>query len=94
LAGIRIRYSPCHLGASKVLIPIVIRFELAAVNCNEPIFKQANVFAQHDELKTNRADGRAIVFPKVSNGFEARSLSANQPLEFNVELRVELKAGA
>lgn len=77
-----------------VPIPIVHRFELAPVDCNGRLPKQAQLSAQHHKPAADRPDCVAIVPSKVGDRFEVRCQSTGQPHQFDVALRLALQSPA
>lgn len=76
----------------QVLVSIIDSLELAAVNGNVGIGKQAQLPSEQNELSTNFADRRPIVLAKIRNRFKVRHQTARQPHEFNITLRFALQA--
>src|SRR5439155_5529978 len=60
-------HAPVHLGAREVLVAIVDRLELAAVNGDAGLREQAHHAAQCNEPRAYFADGRAIVLAEIGN---------------------------
>lgn len=87
-------HSLANLGHREVLVAIVHGFELAAVDCNYGLRKQAQSTAQLDELAAHRSDRRAVVSTEVGDGLEVWSQSARQPYQLNIALSLSLKAAA
>jgi hypothetical protein len=85
---------PLHLGRGEVLVTVVHRLELAAVNGDDRFGEQIEPLAQHDELPAYLADRRTIVFAEVGNGLEVRHQPSGQPHQFDVALRLALQPTA
>jgi hypothetical protein len=83
-----------NLGHREVLVAIVHGFELAAVDRNDGLRKQAQSAAQLDELAAHRSDRRAVVSTEVGDGLEVWSQSSRQPYQLNIALSLSLKAAA
>src|SRR5215470_4072912 len=58
-ALLNLRHPPVYLGAREVLVAIVDRLELAAVNGDAGLREQAHHAAQRNEARTHFADGTA-----------------------------------
>src|ERR1019366_8651078 len=93
-APIDLLHPLANLGHREVLVAIVHGFELAAVDCNYGLRKQAQSTAQLDELAAHRSDRRAVISTEVGDGLEVWSQSARQPYQLNIALRLPLKAAA
>src|SRR4051794_14747318 len=59
-----------HLDDGEVIIAIVDRLELGAVEDHHRSGEQVELSAQHHELRTSRSDGRSVVAAEVGNGLE------------------------
>jgi hypothetical protein len=53
---------PLHLGVGEVLVAVVDRLELAAIDRNTRIGEQSHHAAERDEPGAHLADGPAVVF--------------------------------
>jgi hypothetical protein len=60
-------HAPLHLGAREVLVPVVDRLELAAVNRDAGLREQAHRAAQRDEAGANLADGAPLVLAEIGD---------------------------
>ena len=78
------------LGHREVLVAIIHRFELAAVNRNNGAGEQAQLAAQHHKLGTHRPDRLAIVPAEVGNRLEIRHQPPGQPHQLDIALRFAL----
>jgi len=61
-----------QLGLGEILIPVIRRLELAAVDGDEGIGEKCQLVTQHDELTAHQANGLAMVHMEVGDGFEVR----------------------
>jgi len=77
-----------------VAIPVVHRFELAPVDCNGRLPKQAQLSAQHHKLAANRPNCVTIVPSKVGDRLEVRCQSTGQPHQFDIALGFTLEPTA
>src|ERR1700739_2186470 len=66
-AGVDLLHPPGDLGYRVVLVAIVHRFELAAVDGNHRSGEQAQLAAELHKLTTHRPDRRAIVLAEVGH---------------------------
>ena len=63
---------PLHLVGGEVLVAGVHRLELRTVDGDEGRSEQAQLSAQHHELRTGRLDRRAILAAEVGDGLVVR----------------------
>ena len=82
------------LGHREVLVAIVHRLELAAVDGNNGAGEQAQLAAQHHELATHRPDRRAIVPAEVGDRLEVGHQPPGQPHQLDIALRFALQPPA
>ena len=61
------RHAPLHLGAGEVLIAVVDRLELAAVDCHAGLREQAQRAAERDKPGADLPDSAAVVLAEVGN---------------------------
>jgi hypothetical protein len=87
-------HAALHLGAREVLVTVVHRFELAAIDCRDRLREQIQLLAQHDELPAHLEDRWAVVLAEVSNGLEVRPQATGQPHHLDVALGLPLQASA
>src|SRR5882672_10264141 len=83
-----------QLPVGEVLVAVVDRLELAAVNSNDGLRKHIQVPAQDDKLPAHATDGGAVVFTEVGDGLEVRRQTASQPDQLKVALGLSLQATA
>jgi len=86
-AGLDLFHPSGDLGHRIVLVTIVHRFELAAVDGNHSSGEQAQLAAQHHKLGTHHPDRRAIVLAEVGNRLEVGSEPPDQPHQLDIALR-------
>ena len=77
-------HPPGDLGDRVILVPVVHRFELTAIDRNNGAGEQAQLAAQHHKLGTHRPDRRAIVFAEVGNRLEVRRQPPSQPHQLGI----------
>lgn len=61
-----------HLALSEVAVAIIDGFEFAAVDGDDRLGEEIEVATKNYELAAYAANGFAVVFAKVGNGFEVR----------------------
>src|SRR5690349_9499276 len=71
--------APLHLRPRDVLVPVVHRLELAAVDGNARSCEQTHLAAELDEACTHLADRRTIVLPEVGDRLVVRDTAAKEP---------------
>jgi len=86
-AGVDLLHPPGDLGHRVVLVAIVHRFELAAVDRDHRSGEQAQLAAELHKLTTHRPDRRAIVLAEVGNRLEVRGEPPDQPHQLDIALR-------
>src|ERR1700730_352933 len=83
-----------HLRAREVLVAVVDRFELAAVNCDAGLRQQTDHSAKGDKLRTHLADRRSVILAEIGNRLVIGSQPNGEPHDFNVAARLTLKPTA
>jgi hypothetical protein len=85
-----------ELGLGEVLVAVVDRLELAAVDGDRGLLEQAETTAQQDELAAGGADRITVVLAEVGDGLEVGRQEAQEPHEFHIAVGFlfELAAGA
>ncbi|MNQ60182.1 hypothetical protein D3C85_744530 [compost metagenome] len=83
-----------QLGAGEVAVAVVHRLELAAVDSNQVFREKPQLLAKHNKLAADAPDGFAVVFAEVGDGLEVRHQATGQPHQFDIALRLALKASA
>ena len=86
--------APLHLRAREVLIPVVHRLELAAVDGNARCRKQTHLAAELDKARAHLADGTPIVLPEIGDRFVVGDKTAKQPHHLEVTAGLALKPPA
>ena len=84
----------CELAVGEVLVAVVDRLELAAVDGDDAIGKQLHPAAQQHELLADLADGLAVVAAEVCDRLEVRRPAPGQPNQLKIALRFCLEASA
>ena len=74
-------------GDGVVLVAIVHRFELAAIDRNNGTGEEFEPTAQPDELGAHRSDRDAVVLAEVRNRLEVRGQPSGQPHQLDIALR-------
>src|SRR5215467_8000192 len=93
-ALIDLRKSPLHLRAGEILIAIIDRLELAAVDRNARLREQAQLSTKRDELCANLADRSSVILAEIRNRLVVGNEPAEQPHDLNVASRLTLKSAA
>ena len=79
-----LRPPPLHFRPRQVPIAIVHRLELAAVDRNTRIRKQAHLPAEFDKAHTHFADGTAVVLPEIGDRLVVGDEPAKQPHQLDI----------
>src|SRR6266851_3837170 len=93
-AGVDLLHPPDDLGHRVLLVAILHRFELAAVDRNNGTSEELEPTAKLDELSAHRPDRRAIVLAEVGNRLEVRRQPPDQPHQFDIALRFSFQPPA
>jgi hypothetical protein len=88
-------------GHGEVLVAIVHRLALAAVDRDHRMLEQPQMPANDHELRTFRPDRRSVVAAKAGDSFEVRRQASGQPrrldvtlgLAFELSVEVDLEQG-
>ena len=91
---LQLRHALLELGVGEVLVAVVDRLELAAIDRNDRLGEQIELAAQHDEFATDVADRLAIVLAEVGNRLEVRHQPTGQPDQLDVAMCFPLQATA
>src|SRR5450631_2114963 len=91
-AFLQLRHALLELVVGEVLVPIVDRFELAAIDGNDRVREQIEPAAQHNEFATDVTDRLTVVLAEVSDGLEVRRQAPGQPHQLNVALGLAFQA--
>ena len=86
-AGIDLLHPPGDLGDRVILVAVVHRFELAAVDRNNGTSEELEPTAQPDELGAHRPDRHAVVLAEVGNRLEVGRQPPGQPHQLDIALR-------
>src|SRR5262249_18636946 len=86
--------SAFHLCAGEILISIIDRLELAAVDRNTRLREQAQLSAKGNELRANLADCSSVILAEIRNRLVVGTEPAEQPHDLNVASRLTLKSAA
>src|SRR5215470_13639175 len=93
-ALLNLRQPTFHLRAREILVTVVDRFELAAIDGDARRRQQAKLPAKRDELRANLADRRTVILAEISNRLVIGSQPTREPHDFNVAAGLALKAPA
>src|SRR5947209_6256306 len=80
--------------AREVLVPVVDRLELAAVDRDARLRQQADRAAKRHELRAYLADRRPVILAEIGNRLVIRNKPTGEPHDFNVTTRLTLKPAA
>jgi hypothetical protein len=83
-----------HLRRREVLVAVVHRLELRAVDRDHRIAEQAQLAAEQDELPADALDGRTIVAPEVGDRLVVRGEPPGQPHQLDIARRLALEPPA
>src|SRR5262249_15090539 len=86
--------SAFHLCAGEILISIIDRLELAAVDRNARLREQAQLSTKGDELRANLADRSSVILAEIRNRLVVGNEPAKQPHDLNVASRLTLQSAA
>jgi hypothetical protein len=82
--GVDLLHPLGDLGDREVLVAIVDRLELAAVDGDDGLGEQVQATAQRDELAACRRDRWTIGAAEIRNGLEVRRQPAGQPNQLEI----------
>src|SRR5260370_2650713 len=80
-----------HLRAREILVAVVDRFELTAVDGNARFRQQAHLSAKCDELRAHLAYRRPVILADISNLLVIVNKPAREPHDFNVQRALTVK---
>src|SRR3984893_13625764 len=83
-----------HLRAREILVAIVDRFELAAVDGDARLRQKAYLSANRDELRAHLAYRRPVILAEIGNRFVIRNQPTGEPHHLNVAASLTLKPAA
>ena len=89
-----LRHSPLHLGAREILVPIVDRLELAAIDGDARFAEEAHRAAENNKPAADLADGPAVVLAEIGNCLVIGNKPASEPHHFDIAARLTLKPAA
>src|SRR5215471_16645526 len=78
----------------EVLVPVVHRLELAAIDHDQRLTEEANLAAQLHELGAYLADRSTVIPAEVGDRLEVRRETPREPDQLHVALRFTLEAPA
>ena len=93
-ALIDLRQPALHLGAREVLVTVVDRLELAAVDRDARQCQQAQLPAKNNELSAHLADGGPVILAEIGNRLVIGNEAAGQPQHFNIATSLALQPTA
>jgi hypothetical protein len=93
-AGVDLLHPPAHLGRRIVLVAIVHRLELAAIDRDNGLGEEVQPTAQLNEPAARCSDRGPVVAAEVGDRLEVRRQAPRQPHQLDVALRFPLKAAA
>jgi hypothetical protein len=89
-----VSHAPFHLGGGEVLVAVVDRFELAAVDGNHGIREQLKLATEGDELLADVTNRGAVVTPEVGDGLEVGAQTMGDPHQLDIALDFALQTAA
>src|SRR5208283_648735 len=89
-----LRHAPLHLGAREVLVTIIDRLELAAVDRDAGLSGKAHRAAKRNEPGADLADGAAVVFSEIGNRLVIGNEPPRQPHHLDVAPSLALEPAA
>src|SRR6185436_16904002 len=87
-------HSRLEFALREVLVAIVDRLELAAVDRHDRLGEQLQPAAQLNELSAHLANRFAVILAKVGDRFKVRHQPPSEPNQLDIALRLPLKAAA
>jgi len=87
-ALLKLLHPRLQLPVGKVLVSVVDRLELAAVDGHDAVSEQLQPAAQQHELAAHLADRIAVVLAEVSNSLEVWRQPPGKPHQLDVALRL------
>src|SRR5262249_57508766 len=83
-----------HLRAREVLVPVVDRLELAAIDGDARLRQQTNLSAQRHKLRTYLADRRPVILAEIGNRLVIGSQATGEPHHLYVAASITIKPPA
>ena len=93
-AFLNLRQAPLHLRLGEVLVTVVHRFELAAVNRDAGFRQQPHAAAERNKSGADLSDRAAIILAEVSNRLVIGCKPACEPHHLNVATGLTLQPTA
>src|SRR5262249_16942475 len=93
-ALLNLRHAPLHLGSREVLVTIVHRLELAAIDRDAGFCKQAHGAAEPNKPSADQADGATVVPPEIGDRLGIGNQPACEPHHLNVTPGLTLQPAA
>ena len=93
-ALLKLRSAAFHLGPREVPIAIIHRLELAAVDRNARIHKQAHLPAEFDKARAHLANRTAVILPEIGNGFVVGDKPTKEPHQLDIAAGLALEPPA
>src|SRR5215208_5128715 len=89
-----LRQAALHLRAREVLVAVVDRLELAAVNRHARLRQQADLSAERHKLRTHLADRRSVILAEIGNRLVIGNQPTAEPHDLNVAASLSFKSAA
>src|SRR5262245_31029583 len=83
-ALLNLSHAPVHLGTREVLVTVVHRLELAAVDRNPGLRQQTYGSAERNEPGAHLADGAAIIFAEIGYCLVIGNKPTRQPHHLDI----------
>src|SRR4029077_16854407 len=83
-----------HLRAREILVAVVDRLELAAVDGDARLRQKAYLSANGDELRAHLADRRPVILAEIGNRLVIGNQPTGKPHDLNVAASLTLKPAA
>src|ERR1700730_3334059 len=89
-----VTYSPLHLGAREILVPIIDCLELAAIDGNARFGEEAHRAAEHNKPAADLADGPAVVLTEIGDRLVIGNKASCQPHDLHIASRLAFEPSA
>jgi hypothetical protein len=83
-----------NLRTREVLVAVVDRLELAAIDGDARLCQQTNLSAQRHKLRTYLADRSPVILAEIGNRLVLGNQATDEPHDFNVAASLTLKSPA
>src|SRR6266550_2662789 len=93
-AFLQLLHPRLELSVGEVLIAVVHRLELAAIDRHDGVGEEVQATTQDDKFFADLMNRLAVIFAKVGNGLEVRDQPTGEPNQFNIALRFPFQASA